>query len=154
MIEIIAPQGFTESEVEGDDAEMEWRRRLIAIRNQAGLSQAQLGERAGIGQSTIAKWETKGFPRIDQFLQLAEALGVTASELAGDVPGVVESRPSPEERAILAVVRGQELKLEEAVRRLSRPIGPVEAPLRHPIDVTHEMPEVPESPSRRKGKTG
>lgn len=56
--------------------------RLLALREQAGLSQQQLADRVGISQRAYAHWERQSVTlRPDQLLKLAEALNVTLEEL-------------------------------------------------------------------------
>jgi DNA-binding XRE family transcriptional regulator len=56
--------------------------RLRVIRSALGLSQEQLTRRAGLDESTIAKWEREGHnPRWDCVGQLAEAAYLWASVL-------------------------------------------------------------------------
>lgn len=61
------------------------RRRLghtiVRLRKQAGLAQAQLGERSRIPRSTIAMVETGTPPSLWTAVALADALGVTVDDL-------------------------------------------------------------------------
>lgn len=51
---------------------------LRALRKHDGLTQAQLGQKLGIGQVRVAEIEAKpGSVRIDQLIQLLAALGAT-----------------------------------------------------------------------------
>lgn len=51
-------------------------------REKAGLTQQELADRLGIGQSAVAMWETQGFlPRTDKLPTLAKILGCTIDEL-------------------------------------------------------------------------
>lgn len=51
-------------------------------REKAGLTQQELAEQLGIGQSAVAMWETQGFmPRTDKLPALAKILGCTIDEL-------------------------------------------------------------------------
>ena len=56
---------------------------LIAqIRKENGLTQKQLADKIGVSNATISKWETaKGFPDISLIEPLAEALGISVSEI-------------------------------------------------------------------------
>lgn len=52
------------------------------LREKRGLTQAQLGERIGVGSKAVSKWETgKGLPDISLIDPLAKALGVSVIEL-------------------------------------------------------------------------
>lgn len=51
-------------------------------RKQAGLTQLQLAERIGVSDKAVSKWETgRGFPDVSVLEGLAEALGVSISEI-------------------------------------------------------------------------
>lgn len=55
------------------------------LREQAGLTQAELADRANVDQSAVSRWEigdTK--PRRRQLPILAKALGVELSQLTGE----------------------------------------------------------------------
>jgi transcriptional regulator with XRE-family HTH domain len=71
--------------------------RLRALREKAGLSQSELGERAGgIAYQTIAKYERQAMePNWPTVLDLARALGVSVAEFAEAEPSVAlpVSRP-------------------------------------------------------------
>lgn len=55
---------------------------IKALREQAGMTQAELAEKANVDQSAVSRWE-KGDtrPRRRQLPILANALGVTVDEL-------------------------------------------------------------------------
>lgn len=62
--------------------------RLHALREQAGLSQAQLAEKLGIAQRSYSQWERRPTAlRHDQLVALADALGISLPELLGDTGG-------------------------------------------------------------------
>ena len=70
---------------------------LIAqIRKENSLTQKQLADRIGVSNATISKWETaKGFPDISLIEPLAEALGISVSEIiAGER---LESNPKTDD---------------------------------------------------------
>ena len=51
-------------------------------RQKAGITQEQLAEKLGVGQSTVAMWENgKNSPQSDKLPKLAEALGCTVNDL-------------------------------------------------------------------------
>lgn len=56
---------------------------LIArSRKEQGLSQGELAERLHVTDKAVSKWETgRGMPGIDSLEPLAEALGLSVSEL-------------------------------------------------------------------------
>ena len=52
------------------------------LRENCGLTQAELGERIGVSRKTVSKWETaKGLPDISLLQPLAQALGISVIEL-------------------------------------------------------------------------
>lgn len=58
--------------------------RLHTLREQAGLSQEQLGAKLGLSQRVYAYWERHPVAlRPDQLLSLAEALNVSVDDLVG-----------------------------------------------------------------------
>ena len=59
-------------------------------REKAGLTQQDLANELGVGQSTVAMWETQNsLPRTDKLPALAKILGCTIDELL-DVPNESE----------------------------------------------------------------
>lgn len=64
---------------------MEFNERLKALREEKGLTQAQLSQSSGLSSRTIQKYEYgAGIPRIDIAEKLAAALDVSVSELLGE----------------------------------------------------------------------
>jgi putative transcriptional regulator len=64
---------------------------LRTLRDQAGLSRAELARRAGVRVSTLRGWENdQGFPDVAAGVRLAEALGVPVERLAESVDDPVE----------------------------------------------------------------
>lgn len=52
------------------------------LREERGLTQSELGERIGVGDKAVSKWETgRGLPDISLIQPLAETLGVSVIEL-------------------------------------------------------------------------
>lgn len=55
---------------------------IAQLRKDAGLTQAQLGERVGVTNKTVSRWENGNYmPDLDTCLQLSELFGVTVNEL-------------------------------------------------------------------------
>ena len=55
---------------------------IRALREARGLTQAELGEKIGVGSKAVSKWETaRGLPDIALIQPLAEAQGVSVIEL-------------------------------------------------------------------------
>jgi HTH-type transcriptional regulator/antitoxin HipB len=73
------------------------RAHLRALRKQRGLTQAQLGQRLGIGQVRVAEIEARpGLVSTDQLIQLLSALGATlVLRDGGTAPASGPSPPSP-----------------------------------------------------------
>jgi transcriptional regulator with XRE-family HTH domain len=88
----------------------EFARRLVELRQAAGLSQLQLAERVGTHHSNIGFWETSGTcPRGEVLPSLAQALGVSTDELLGVTPA--KPKPAP---------KGRLQKVFEAASKLPR----------------------------------
>ena len=65
----------------------EYGKKLVALRQAAGLTQQQLADQIGVDQSNIAFWERWGkAPRGEVLPKMAQALGVTVDELLGVAP--------------------------------------------------------------------
>jgi transcriptional regulator with XRE-family HTH domain len=67
---------------------------LRMLREEAGVSRAELARRAGIPASTLRHWENdRGSPGVPAFLRVAEALGALAERLAEGVKDPAEALP-------------------------------------------------------------
>ena len=56
------------------------------LREKAGLKQHELASKLGIGQSTVAMWESgKANPTVDKLPELARILGCAISDLFSDI---------------------------------------------------------------------
>jgi transcriptional regulator with XRE-family HTH domain len=63
--------------------------RVARLRSAAGFTQAGLAEAADIPLTTLRNWERgRRLPYLDAALVLAQALGVTLDELAGELAGL------------------------------------------------------------------
>jgi transcriptional regulator with XRE-family HTH domain len=61
-----------------------FRRRILEVREKRGLTQAELGERAGLPPAAISHFETGGRkPSFENLVKLAEALRVSTDYLLG-----------------------------------------------------------------------
>ena len=86
-------------------------RRLVELRQGAGLTQPELAERIGTNPSNIAFWELSGTaPRGEILPALARALGVSIDELLGVTP------PKPKR----TVAKGRLQKVFEEAAKLPR----------------------------------
>ncbi len=53
-----------------------------SLRRERGMTQEELGERLGVTNKTVSRWETgKYMPDVDKLLELAGLLGVSVNEL-------------------------------------------------------------------------
>ncbi len=67
--------------------------RLYALRKKAGLSQAQLGEKVGLSNKAVSKWENgQAKPGLEVVHQLADALSVSVDDLL--IPSAAEKQIS------------------------------------------------------------
>ena len=56
---------------------------FVLARKRLGLTQAQMADRLGVSQSTVALWERgKTKPKVTSIPKTAEAYGVSAQEIA------------------------------------------------------------------------
>lgn len=64
----------------------DFARRLQALREQRGLTQTQLGQRAGMAPAAISHFETaQRVPSLESFAKLVDALEVSADSLLGRI---------------------------------------------------------------------
>lgn len=55
---------------------------MAQLRKEAGWTQAQLGEKLGVTNKTVSRWENGNYmPDLDTCLQLSELFGITVNEL-------------------------------------------------------------------------
>lgn len=67
--------------------DFEFGNRLFELRKKAGFSQTELGEALGVTNKAVSKWENgKAKPTLETIGKLAEALGVSVSELLENQP--------------------------------------------------------------------
>jgi transcriptional regulator with XRE-family HTH domain len=86
---------------------------LIRLRQENGMTQAEMAEAAGVDIRTYQKYEYKQtFPRPDKIRRMARALGVTESDLFKD--------PSSQSETTTATDRAQRtLRLQTLINQLS-----------------------------------
>ena len=98
--------------------------RIAFLREQAGLSQQQLADKAGTNQQTIAYWERRAIAlRPDQLAAIAEALNTSADQLLGkSAPKVRDSGPAGKMRQVFDEVsklpRRQQVQIVKVVNAL------------------------------------
>ncbi len=55
---------------------------IAALRRERGMTQEEMGERLGVTNKTVSRWETgKYMPDVDKLLELSGLLGVSVNEL-------------------------------------------------------------------------
>lgn len=75
---------------------MEFSKRFKKLREDAGLTQAEVAEKLDITGRAIGAWEAgRSKPRLDKMKQLADLFGVPVSELLGERPVVGTSAYVP-----------------------------------------------------------
>ena len=68
--------------------DIEFGNRLYQLRKKAGLSQTQLGEKVGLSNKAVSKWENGlAKPGLDIVHKLADVLGVSVDDLLSGVSG-------------------------------------------------------------------
>jgi len=88
-----------------DNAGMDFHRRLVALRERAQMSQAQLAAACGRGQSWLGNFERgDGFPRVPEIYKLAETLMVHPGELFAELPSSSQSQElgNPDDMIVVA----------------------------------------------------
>lgn len=93
---------------------------IKTCRKAAGLTQAELGEKLGVGQYIIAKWETGvNNPAPDDLTKIAKILGVSVAALFGEQAptGNTTQPPPPEARTRAAQMQKVFEKLKPADQR-------------------------------------
>jgi transcriptional regulator with XRE-family HTH domain len=113
---MMATQSLATAWEAAHDADMEWRLRIADYRRGRGLTQAELGAKADMSQSRIARIESgKLNANVDQIARIARELGVTVSEIVGDADALPD-RPTPAELDLLRIAR--RIGIEAALDRI------------------------------------
>ena len=78
---------------------------IAALRHEQGLTQEALGQRLGVTNKTVSRWETGSYmPDIELLVPLGEALGVSVNELlAGERLSDEQFRKQADENLVEAV---------------------------------------------------
>ena len=97
--------------------------RIAAAREQAGISQAQLAERLGVTQPTVAYWERKAVNiHSDVLTKIARALNVSTDEVLGTKTPRASAKPVGKARKVFDSVsrlpRRQQEKIVEVVEAM------------------------------------
>lgn len=87
---------------------------IASLRREKGLTQEALGQRLGVTNKTVSRWETGAYmPDIELLVPLGEALGVSVNELlAGERLTDEQFRKQADEN-LVAVVRESSFDLKE-----------------------------------------
>lgn len=91
------------------------KERLIALRNDAGLTQEDLAARTGVALRSIQRYETgENKPNNTSVTKIARELGVSTSYLMGETSNrssaVMESDLTDEERELIHALRAKQFK--------------------------------------------
>lgn len=100
---------------------MDIGQRIKALRKERGLTLEELGQKVGVGKSTVRKWETGAIAnmRRDKIPRLADALGVSPAYLIGFDSLVTSSFVcSPSEQLLVEHYRAADLGTKAAVNKL------------------------------------
>lgn len=93
--------------------------RIRMLREQNGMTLEELGNKVGVGKSTVRKWENGMIAnmRRDKIAKLADALGVTPTELMGwDDGDQAEQKPAAHRIPVLGrVAAGLPIEASEHV---------------------------------------
>lgn len=84
---------------------MEMSEKIHTLRKQQGLTLEEVGNRVGVGKSTVRKWESGQIAnmRRDKIALLADALGVTPSYLMGWNEEEIETPKKTESSELIAI---------------------------------------------------
>lgn len=75
---------------------MEFSDKIRAIRKEAGLSQTQFGEKFGVTNRAVSKWENaQAMPSTEKLLDICSAFGISPDALFGGNKPSDEKRPKP-----------------------------------------------------------
>lgn len=98
--------------------------RIKSLRDEAGLSQADLAKELSVAQNTVSSWENgKRDPDTDTVIQLAAFFGVSTDYLLGatdikNAPSKEDAGLSAEETELLALFRNASPALQDAAIRV------------------------------------
>ena len=87
---------------------------LASLRRQAGLTQEMLGERLGVTNKTISRWENGNYmPDIEMFGLLAKEFGVSINDLLAGEKIADDGSRQKEDENLAAVAKSSAFSLEE-----------------------------------------
>lgn len=87
---------------------------LRQLRREQGLTQAALGERLGVTDKTVSRWETGAYlPPVEMLKALSELYGVSINELVNGERIAQEARADKAEAALAGVMQAAPFLLAE-----------------------------------------
>lgn len=95
---------------------------ISALRTEQGMTQAQFGERIGVSQRTVSRWETgRNMPDYSLLFPICEALGVNVAELLN---GERMESPQVEKAAVTSTVEAV-IRIADAKRIFQYVLGAI-----------------------------
>lgn len=94
---------------------------LALLRREAGLTQEALGEKLGVTNKTVSRWETGSYlPDIETFCLLSQRFGVSINELLAGERLTDETFRKKADETLVAAVKESAFSMEEKRRWLIR----------------------------------
>lgn len=79
---------------------------LSDLRKEQGWTQTQLGERLGVGNKTVSRWETGTYlPPVEMLMLMSELYGISINEILSGARLTAETYPQQAEENLKAVLR-------------------------------------------------
>lgn len=100
---------------------MDVGQKIKELRKERGYTLEELGQKVGVGKSTVRKWETGAIAnmRRDKISRLASALGVSPAYIIGcEEPAAVTFVCSPSEQLLIEHYRDADSGTKAAVNKL------------------------------------
>ena len=93
---------------------------IARMRREKEMTQAQLGERLGVTNKTVSRWETgKYMPDISMLSDLSRELGITVNELlSGELLTDKEFRKAADANLLLSLAEGRKLRVQKHVAEI------------------------------------
>ena len=94
---------------------------IAALRKEKGMTQEQLGEKLGVTNKTISRWETGTYlPDVEMLSLLSQAFGVSLNELVAGERLAAEKFQQAADHNLEAALTGSAFTLEERVAFLKK----------------------------------
>ena len=88
---------------------MDTKTRIFKLLDKLGMEQKAFAEAVGVKESTVSDWRRGKSNSYNRFLvKIAQVLGTTTADLLGEAQK--SSPPSEEDRLMVAVMKGAEIK--------------------------------------------